>query len=97
MTDERDLASGAAELEKLAAELGGQVYAVSLVTGGGRRPHLHITNRAAQALTENVYAGAGADGSWWFWWGWAERIAPVTDLAAAAQVITRVLGAVDGR
>jgi hypothetical protein len=81
-----------ADLEKLAAGLDGQAYAVSLVTGGGRRPHLTITNRAAAVLTENIYA---ADG--WYWWGWAERIAPVADVAQAAHAIAQVLRAVDAR
>jgi hypothetical protein len=78
MADAQDLKAGAAELEKLAAELDGQSYAVSLVTGGGKRPHLHVTNRRATVLSENVYS----DGEWFFW-GWAERIAPIADLAAA--------------
>jgi len=82
--------TGTAELEKLAAELDSQRYAVSVVTSAGRRPHLAVTNRAAAVLTENIYAAEG-----WYWWGWAERIAPVADLAAAAAVVTRVLRAVD--
>jgi len=90
MADAQNLAAGAAELEKLAAELDGQAYAVSLITGDGRRPHLHVTNRRATVLTENIYA---ADG--WFWWGWAERIAAVENLAAAAADIARVLRIAD--
>ncbi len=79
-----------ADLEKLAAGLDCQRYAVSLVTAAGRRPHLHITNRTATQLTENIYA---ADG--WFWWGWAERISRVADLTLAAEAITRVLRTMD--
>jgi hypothetical protein len=82
--------AGTAELEKLAAELDSQKYAVSLVTSDGRRSHLTITNRKALQLTENIYCAEG-----WFWWGWAERIAPVADLAAAAATIARVLRIVD--
>ncbi len=91
MTDERDLAAGAAELEKLAAELDGQAYAVALVTGEGLRPHLHITNRRATILRERVYS----DGDH-FYWGWAERIAAVADLPAAAAAIDRVLQVLGG-
>ncbi len=76
------------DLEKLAAELDGQRYAVTLVTSGGRRPHLHVTNRTASQLTENIYACDG-----WFWFGWAERIAPVGEVAQAAEKITHVLRA----
>jgi hypothetical protein len=79
-----------ADLEKLAAGLDRQQYAVTLVTSAGRRPHLHITNRAATALTENIYSGDG-----WFWFGWAERIAPVREVAQAVEKITRVLRALD--
>jgi hypothetical protein len=86
MANAQDLAAGAAELEKLAAQLDGKTYAVSLVTGDGRRPGLHISNRDASQLAEHVYS----DGEH-FYWGWAERIAPIGDLAAAATAIDRVL------
>jgi len=82
--------TSAADLERLAAGLDRQQYAVSLVSSAGRRPHLHITNRQAAVMTEDVYTGDG-----WYWFGWAERIAPVTDVRAAAEKITRVLRALD--
>ncbi len=41
-------------------------------------------------LTEHIYAGDG-----WFWFGWAERVAVLTDVSAAAEIIARVLRAVD--
>ncbi len=91
MANEQDLKAGAVELEKLAAELDGREYTVSLVTGGGRRPHLNITNRCAAVLSENVYS----DGEWFFW-GWAQRIAPIADLAGAAAAIDRVLRVLGG-
>ncbi len=86
MADARDLAAGAAELEKLAAELDGQTYAVALLTGDGKRPRLHISNRRAEQLAEYVYSDGES-----FWWGWAQPIAPVADLDAAAAAIDRVL------
>jgi len=76
----------AADLERLAAGLDDKAYAVSLVTGQGRRPHLHITNRNATVLSENIYVGDD-----WYWWGWAERIAPVSELTAAVESVARVL------
>jgi hypothetical protein len=79
------------DLEKLAAELDGQAYAVTLVTAKGRRSCLSITNRRAVQLTENIYS----DGEW-FWWSWAQRIAPVADPAAAAAAVDRVLNALGG-
>ncbi len=86
MADERNLAAGAAELEKLAAALDGQAYAVSLVIDGEHRPHLAVTNRMATQATENVYS----DGTH-FYWGWADPIAPIADLVGAAAAIDRVL------
>ncbi len=91
MTDERDLAAGAAELENLAGQLDGQAYAVALITGQGRRPHLHISNRDACQLAEYVYSDGES-----FWWGWAQRIASVSDLPAAAAAIDRVLKVLGG-
>ncbi len=44
---------GTAALEKLAAELDAQTYVARLVTPQGRRPYLHVRNRAAGVLTEN--------------------------------------------
>jgi len=37
-------------------------------------------------LAETVMAAAE-----WFWWPWADRIAPAADVAAAADAIARVL------
>ncbi len=91
MVDERDLAAGAAELEQLADQFDGQTYAVALITGGGRRPGLHITNRRAEQLAEYVYSDGES-----FWWGWAARIGPVADLAGAAAAVDRVLRTLTG-
>jgi hypothetical protein len=58
-------------------------------------PSLQVVNPAAPALAEDVYAGCCEDGSWWFWWSWAERIASGEDMAGAASRIMRVLAARD--
>jgi hypothetical protein len=52
-----------------------------------------VTNPCAAALTEDVYAGRGQDGRWWFWWSWAERITVGEDLEGAASMIEHVLAA----
>jgi hypothetical protein len=83
--------SGTAELEKLAAELDGRAYVIILETGQGKRPHLSVTNRDTAQRTEFVYAAPADDGAWWFWWGWAQRIAPADDVPAAAAAVGRVL------
>ncbi len=90
MTDERDLAAETAGLEKLAAELDRQAYAITLMSGHGRT-HLHITNRRAPVLSERVYCEGD-----WFWWPWAERLGAVADLSAAAAAIDRVLQLLGG-
>src|SRR2546430_1190100 len=59
-----------------------------LVTSPGRRPCLRVTNRAAKQLTEDIYEGDGR-----FWWRWAEPIAEVRDVAAAAEKVRQVLQA----
>jgi len=84
------------DLEKLAAEIAG-AYEARLVTPEGRRPHLRVTNRGAPILREHIYAGPADGEAWWFWFGWAERIAPVADIAAAARRIEQVLRAVETR
>ena len=82
-------------LEGLAEALARHGLRTRLVTPPGRVPSLHVVNPAAPALAEDVYAGRGRDGQWWFWWSWAERIAAGEDLAEAARRIRRVLAAHD--
>jgi hypothetical protein len=63
------------------------------MTPPGRVPSLHVVNPGATALAEDVYAGRGQDGLWWFWWSWAERITVGEDLEGAAAMIGHVLAA----
>jgi hypothetical protein len=78
-------------LEGLAEVLDHHGLRTRLVTPPGRLPSLHVVNPSATALAEDVYAGPGPDGLWWFWWPWAERIAAGEDLEGAATMIERVL------
>jgi hypothetical protein len=82
-------------LEALAEVLARRGLRASLMAPPGRVPSLHVVNPAASALAEHVYAGRSQDGTWWFWWSWAERIAAVEDLEGAAALIERVLAARD--
>jgi hypothetical protein len=75
-------------LEKLAAELDGPTFEAQVVTGHGQPPFLHVRNRDASMLNEDIYAVRD-----WFWFGWAECIAPLDDVAAAAHRIAYVLHA----
>ena len=79
-------------LEKLGEELTRRGMQVRLVLPPGRVPSLYVVNPEARALEEHIYAGCGSDGSWWFWWSWAERISATKDLDVAAGAIVRVLG-----
>jgi hypothetical protein len=75
-----------ARLEGLAEVLAGRGFRARVVT-----PRGHVVNPQACALAEDVYAGRGQDGRWWFWWSWAEQIAAGEDLEGAAARIGLVL------
>jgi hypothetical protein len=83
-------------LDQLGPALAARGMTASLVTPAGRVPSLRVVNPAAPALAEDVYAGCCEDGSWWFWWSWAERIAAASDLDQAAARIAHVLATADG-
>ena len=83
------------KLEGLASELSKYGLMTRLMAPAGRVPSLHVVNPAVSRLAEDVYVGRSQDGLWWFWWPWAERIAPGDQKAAAAALIARVLSALD--
>jgi hypothetical protein len=85
--------AGADRLDQLGPALARYGMTASLVTPDGRVPSLRVVNPAAPALAEDVYTGRCEDGSWWFWWSWAERIAAASDLDDAAARIAHVLAA----
>jgi hypothetical protein len=78
------------QLEALGAEIGRHGWITRLATETGRAPCLYVQNPepGAGALAEHIYAAPKADG-WWFWWSWAEPIAP--DITATAAIILRAL------
>jgi hypothetical protein len=84
-------AAAAAYLDKLADELTNRGFEAWLMAPPGRVPSVYVTNPAARALEENVYASQGKDGLWWFWWSWAERISIADDLEATATAVAHVL------
>lgn len=79
-------------LEALAADLKGRGFTTA-ITPDGRYPSVRVVNRTTAQLSEQVYAAPAPDGSVWFWWSWAERIAPVEEPGAAAGKIAHVLAA----
>ena len=82
---------GSDYLESLAEALAQRGLRTRLIAPQGRTPSLHVVNPSASVLAEDIYAGRGQDGTWWFWWSWAERIGRSADLDAAAARIARVL------
>ena len=91
METKENHAAAAVYLEKLAEELKNRGLEAWLMAPPGRVPSVYITNPAARALEENVYANRGKDGMWWFWWSWAERVSLADDLEAAATAVSHVL------
>lgn len=83
-----------ARLEALATELAARGWISRVHAPQGRPPSLHTRNPelGAAALSEYIYADPRADGTWLYWWPWAESIAETA--ADAAAVIVRVLRAV---
>jgi hypothetical protein len=82
---------GTAYLEGLADALIARGLRARLMEPQGRVPSLHVVHPLASALAEDIYAGRGQDGTWWFWWSWAERIGVSEDIDFAAARIARVL------
>jgi hypothetical protein len=80
------LGTDTAALEILAAELDARGYEARLIGRDGRPARLAVTNPEATMLTERVVAYAA-----WFWWPWADRIAPAADVSDAADMIARLL------
>jgi hypothetical protein len=57
-------------------------------SGSPARSRLRVASKHADQLSEDIYAGRGH-----YWWSWAEPISPLTDPAAAAAKVARVLHA----
>ena len=81
----------AMQLGVLAVNLRGRGF-TALVTRAGTRRCVRVANQSVPQLSETVYAAPADDGTWWFWWPWAERIASAGDLDEAAGQIERLLG-----
>ena len=80
-----------AALERLDAALDPRDYATTLTTGPGHGPRLSVTNRHAQ-IGDDIWADHRA-----YYYSWGEWIAPVSDPATAARMISMVLRALPQR
>jgi hypothetical protein len=86
-----DLAREAAgQLEALVKDLEPRGFTVRLVNSGGQMG-IRVAHRVVSQLCETVYAAPAGDGTLWFWWSWADPIAPVRDVQTAAFKIAYVL------
>jgi hypothetical protein len=79
------------QLEELAGRLSSEGLCARLDEPHGGPPSLHVLNPEAPAAEEHVIVETPGDEAW-FWWAWAERIAPARDMDTAIIGIRRVLG-----
>ncbi len=82
--------TAAGQLNVLAQALGAQGFVAQIMRVDGKAC-VRVFNRVAKALTEVVCVAPAADGSWWFWWSWGDRVAPIGDIETAAFKIAYVL------
>ena len=77
-------------LEPLAEALSRRGLLASITRIGDGPSFIEAINRDAPDLAESIFA-AETGGVWWFWWSWAERIAPAKDIEFTAGRIAHVL------
>jgi hypothetical protein len=77
-------------LEPLAEALSKRGLLVSVTRIGDGPSFVEVVNRDAAHLAESIFA-AQTGGEWWFWWSWAERIAPAQEIEFTAGRIAHVL------
>jgi hypothetical protein len=90
VTDTAAVTKAVGQLEALAYDLSARGLATTITTGRSH-PCVRVVNESASQMCEDIYAAPARDGSWWFWWSWADRIAPLGDVGAAALKIAYVL------
>jgi hypothetical protein len=81
-----------ARLDALAAEVIAYGWAAYITTPLGRPVRLFVQDPSDTAMCSYIVAAPDdASGDWWYWFGWAERVAPAAMPAIAAQAIIRTL------
>jgi hypothetical protein len=80
-------------LDVLAAHLRSRGWAAYLATPPGRVAFLAVQDPDDHAAGSDIVAAPGTTGDWWYWFSWAERIAPVHAPATAADAIIRARSA----
>ena len=81
-----------ARLDALAAEMIAHGWAAYITTPLGRPVRLFVQDPSDTAMCSYIVAAPDdATGEWWYWFGWAERIAPAAVPATAAEAIVATL------
>jgi hypothetical protein len=77
-------------LDVLAAQLRARGWIAYISTPAARLASLFLQDPHDRAECSDIIAApGGTTGEWWYWFSWAERIAPVHTPAAAADAIIR--------
>ena len=77
-----------ARLDVLAAHLRTRGWTTYIHTPAGRLASLFVQDPHHHAECGDILAAPdGTTGDWWYWFSWAERIAPAHPSAAAADAI----------
>jgi len=83
-------ADGIACLDVLAAHMHARGWAAYINTPAGRLASLFVQDPYDRAECGDIIAAPdGTTGNWWYWFSWAERLAPVHAPGAAADAIVR--------
>jgi hypothetical protein len=80
-------------LEPLAEALSQRGFLARVTRIGDGPSFVEVTNPDAPDLAESIFA-AQTGPEWWFWWSWAERIAPAQEIEFTAGRIAHVLASV---
>ncbi|TDD93784.1 hypothetical protein [Actinomadura rubrisoli] len=77
-------------LDELGGALTRRGYLTLLVTTGSR-PRLEVLDRTSPDRYGTVLCERDAGGDRWYWWSWADRIAPAHEVERAAGAVDRDL------
>lgn len=83
---------GIAFLDALAAQMHARGWSAYITTPAGRLTSLFVQDPRDRPKCGDIIAALdAATGQWWYWFSWAERIAPAHAHAAAADAIIQTL------
>jgi hypothetical protein len=82
--------TAAIHLRELGELLQAQGLHVRVGETRGGLPQLIVISTTVPTLSEVIFATQREE-NWWFWWSWAERIAPVDDMPTAVTRIRDML------